>query len=212
MQCAQLVAVNSRHFLGWTETFRQAANQILRASQFRPLAAALFAAVRLAEAQLAVVQLAEAPFVPTLIFVIQVVPIHVCTWRQVALAQLVAVAAEVALAPLVAALLAALVPSLQPVAELVRVLVAVVFAPLVAPLVSSFALVAVVVVAAPLVVVLVQSLAQVLVAAGPLAMAVVRVQLVAAALEQPRVFAALVELEFLEPAVLAWQLSELELV
>ena len=210
MQCAQLVAVNSRHFLDWTETFRQAANQILRASQFRPLAAALFAAVRLAEAQLAVVQLAEAPFVPTLIFVIQVVPIHVSTWRRVALAQLEAVAAEVALAPLAAAL--ALAPSLQRVAELVRVLVAVVFAPLVAPLVSSFALVAVVVVAAPLVVVLVQSLAQVLVAAGPLAMAVVRVQLVAAALEQPRVFAALVELEFLEPAVLAWQLSELELV
>lgn len=210
MQCAQLVAVNSRHFLDWTETFRQAANQILRASQFRPLAAALFAAVRLAAAQLAVVQLAEAPFVPTLIFVIQVVPIHACTWRRVALAQLEAVAAEVALAPLVAAL--ALAPSLQRVAELVRVLVAVVFAPLVAPLVSSFALVAVVVVAAPLVVVLVQSLAQVLVAAGPLAVAVVLVQLVAAALGQPRVFVALVELELLEPAVLAWQLSELELV
>lgn len=200
MQCAQLVAMNSRHFLDWTETFRQAANLILRASQFRPLA----------EAQLAVMQLAEAPFVPTLIFVIQVVPIHVCTWRRVALAQLEAVAAEVALAPLVAAL--ALAPSLQQVAELVRVLVAVVFAPLVAPLVSSFALVAVVVVAAPLVVVLVQSLAQVLVAAGPLAVAVVLVQLVAAALGQPRVFAALVELEFLEPAVLAWQLSEFELV
>jgi hypothetical protein len=211
MQCAQLVAVNSRHFLDWTETFRQAANQILRASQFRPLAEALFASVRLAAAQPAVVQLAEVPFVPTLIFVIQVVPIHVCTWRQVALAQLEAVAAEVALAPLVAAL--ALAPSLQPVAELVRVLVAVVFAPLVAPLVSSFALVAVVVVvAAPLVVVLVQSLARVLVAAEPLAVAVVLVQLVAAALAQPRVLAAWVELEFLEPAVLAWQLSQLELV
>ena len=205
MQCAQLVAMNSRHFLGWTETFRQAANQILQASQFRPLAAALFAAVQWAEAQLAVVQLAEAPFVPTLIFVIQVVPIHVCTWRRVALAQLEAVAAEVALAPLVAAL----VPSLQPVAELVRVLVAVVFAPPVAPLVSSFALVAVVV-AAPLIVVLVQSLAQVLVAAEPLA--VVLVQLVAAALVRQLVLAALVELEFLEPAALAWQLSELELV
>ena len=197
MQCAQLVAVNSRHFLGWTETFRQAANQILRASQFRPLA----------EAQLAVVQLAEAPFVPTLIFVIQVVPIHVCTWRRVALAQLEAVAAEVALAPLAATL--ALAPSLQPVAELVRVLVAVVFAPPVAPLVSSFALVAVVV-AAPLIVVLVQSLAQVLVAAEPLA--VVLVQLVAAALVRQLVLAALVELEFLEPAALAWQLWELELV
>ena len=37
-------------------------------------------------------------------------------------------------------------------------------------------------------------------------------QLVAAALLRQLVLAALVELEFLEPAALAWQLSELELV